>query len=225
MTGTLIDISAIIVGSLLGLSLGRWIPLRIKETLLQVVGLIVLILGIKMALTDANFMLVISSLIIGAIIGENLNLDNVIRNLSVQIARKFSHKNSSDFSEGFLTSTFLFCIGAMSIVGSITEGLTKDMSVLLTKSVLDGITALFLATTFGISVMFSAIPVLIYQGSLTFLAQYLQAFFTSETIALLTSTGGFLLLCLGLDLLEIKHIRTINLLPGIPVVFLLSILF
>lgn len=229
MIGTIVNALAIIAGSLIGIVIGNRFSTKMRQIILQVLGLITLILGIQMALKSQNFMIVILSLLIGTFIGELIDIDHWINHWSEKVAKKFSSgKNkdkSSNLTQGFLTTTLLYCVGAMAIIGTIQEGLENDSSVLFTKSVLDGISSIFFASTFGLGVLFSAIPVFIYQAFLTLLAQYLAPYFTDLAIAELTSTGGIILIAISLGILEIKSIRTANLLLAIPLSMIFALLW
>lgn len=229
MIGTIVNALAIIAGSLIGIMIGNRFSTKMRQIILQILGLITLVLGMQMALKSQNFMIVILSLLIGTFIGELIDLDHWINHWSEKVANRFSSdKNkdkSSNLTQGFLTTTLLYCVGAMAIIGAIQEGLENDSSVLFTKSVLDGISSIFFASTFGLGVLFSAIPVFIYQAFLTLLAQYLAPYFTESAIAELTGTGGIILIAISLGILEIKNIRTANLLLAIPLSMIFALLW
>lgn len=229
MIGTIVNALAIIAGSLIGIVIGNRFSSKMRQIILQILGLITLVLGMQMALKSQNFMIVILSLLIGTFIGELIDLDHWINHWSEKVANRFSSdKNkdkSSNLTQGFLTTTLLYCVGAMAIIGAIQEGLENDSSVLFTKSVLDGISSIFFASTFGLGVLFSAIPVFIYQAFLTLLAQYLAPYFTESAIAELTGTGGIILIAISLGILEIKNIRTANLLLAIPLSMIFALLW
>lgn len=229
MIGTIVNALAIIAGSLVGIIIGNRFSPKIRQIILQALGLITLVLGMQMALKSQNFMIVILSLVIGAFIGELIDLDHWINYWSEKVAKKFSSKKNkepnSNLAQGFLTTTLLYCVGAMAIIGTIQEGLENDSSVLFTKSLLDGISSIFFASTFGLGVLFAAIPVFIYQALLTLLAQYLAPYFTDSAIAELTGTGGVILIAISFGILEIKTIRTANLLLAIPLSMIFALLW
>ena len=161
---------------------------------------------------------------VGAIIGEFLKIEGALEKLGGSIKNKL-HAKEARFTEGLVTAFLLFCIGPMTILGTINEGLREDKSLILTKSLLDGITSIIFATTFGIGVLFSAIPLFIFQSVLTIAASTFQTFFNPEMINQFTSVGGILLIGIGINLLNIKHIKVANLLPALLVVLILSAIF
>jgi len=224
MIGSLINAAAIILGTLIGIFIGKRFSNKMRQTIIQSLGLIVLSLGIQMMLQSNNFMIVILSLVLGALIGEWIDIEKYITKVSDYLAQKTnSDSANTSFSQGFLTATLLYCVGAMAILGAIQEGIQDDFSILLTKSILDGISAIFFAATFGWGVLFSFIPVFLYQGAITLLSTQLISLFTESVIAELTSTGGIILIGIALSILEIKTIRTANLLPAIPLAILLAL--
>lgn len=169
-------------------------------------------------------MILIFSILIGGVLGELARLDKRIENISDALKSKLKFKDQG-FTEGLVTSFLIFCIGSMTIIGALNEGISRDKSLLLTKSMLDGFTSIALASTFGIGVLFSVFPMLIFQGGLTVFAGQFQSLFSHVLLAQLTATGGVLILGIGLNLLEIKSIKVINLLPSLlVVVFLTSLL-
>lgn len=224
MIGTLINVLTIIVGSCVGMMIGHRFPPRIRQIIMQVLGMCTFVIGVQMALKSNNFLIVIISLVLGALIGEGLNIDYKINFWGEKIAQKINKNDQSSFAQGFLTTTLLFCVGAMSIIGAIQEGLEDNPSILLTKAVLDGVSAIFFSATFGWGVLFSFISVLLYQGTITLLAQYLAPYITLPVISELTGTGGVILIGIALSILEIKEIRTANLIPAIPLVILLTLI-
>jgi len=224
MQGTLINVGAIIIGSIIGLLIHSRLPKNIISITFQAIGLFTLFLGISMALKTNNFILMIFSIVIGSIIGEIIDIEKHLNNFSTFLKRKSKSKNEK-FSEGFITATLLFCVGSMAILGAIEEGLGGRPNILLAKSILDGFSSLALASSLGIGVLFSIIPLFLYQGGITIFASYLQAFFTESIIIESTAIGGILLIGLGISLLEIKKIKVINMLPSFFVVIILTYIF
>lgn len=222
--GTFINIIAVIVGSVIGLLLGSRFPEKIKIIAFQALGLISLLIGMQMALKVENPLTLIFAILIGAIIGEFINLEKIFDSAGEFLKQKVKSKNAK-FTEGLVTAFLIFCIGSMTIVGSINEGVSGDRTLLLTKSMLDGFTSIALASTFGIGVMFSVVPMLILQGGLTLFAGMFQPFFTPNLINQLTATGGILILGIGINLLELKKIKVINMLPALLVIILLTLIF
>ncbi|MGM0940032.1 MAG: DUF554 domain-containing protein [Bacillota bacterium] len=217
--GTIINGVLIIIGSLFGLLFTK-IPERYKETVMQGIGLAVMIIGVQMALSTELIIIVLLSLLTGAILGELLNLEVRLNSLGTWIGSKFTTK-SSDFSvsQGFVTASLIFVIGAMSVIGALDSGIRGDHEVLITKGILDGFVALVLTTTLGFGVILSVIPVVLYQGTIALLAkqieQILPESFLNGMITELTAVGGVLILAIGFNLLKITSIRIGNLLPAI----------
>ena len=177
-----------------------------------------------MAIKTNNFLIVAFSLIIGSVIGEILGIEKYLENLSEKMKNKL--KNSSDkFSEGFITTTLIYCIGPMAILGSIEEGLGNTPNLLFAKSVLDGVASIALSSALGIGVIFSAVPLLIYQGSITLFASYVSNYLSDALIIELSAVGGILLLGLGMSIAEIKKFKVVNMLPSLFVVVMLSYFF
>jgi uncharacterized membrane protein YqgA involved in biofilm formation len=224
MLGTLINAIAVIIGSIIGLFIGSKIPKRITNSAFNGVGLFTIILGIIMAIKTSNFLIMIFSIVIGAIIGEILDIDKWINNFGEWLKKNFKSKNKR-FSEGFVSAFLLYCMGSMTILGAIEEGLGGIPNLLVAKSVLDGFASIVLAATMGIGVLFSFIPLLIYQGGLTLLANNIQPIFTEIMINEITAVGGILLLGLGITILEIKKIKILNMLPSLVIVSILTYFF
>ena len=214
MIGTFVNIGAIILGSSIGLLIHKKLPERLVRVTFQIMGLFTLVLGMKMALESQQLLVLVFSLIIGGILGTATNLDDKLQTLSKKINTKKSG-NNENFSKGLITSFLLFCVGSMTVVGAIEEGMNQDPSLLLVKSLMDGFSSIALTVAFGIGVMFSVIPLLIFQGGLTLLAMYLGSFFPELYITEISAVGGVILLGLGLNLLEITKIKIINLLPAL----------
>lgn len=227
MIGTLINTAAVIVGSLLGLLIGRRIPAHFLGFIRQAIGIITLILGIQMAMkmvSVASGISLLLALIFGGLLGEWLAIEDAFTSVGRRIETRFKFKDR-DFVQGFLTASLLFCLGPLTILGSLQDGLQGDFQLLLLKSIMDGTSSIFLAGSLGIGVLFSCIIVLFYQGGLTLLAKALSGVFTDPVILALTIVGGALVICLGLNLLEIKKIKVANFLPAIVFAPLFQLLF
>jgi len=220
---TLVNAAAIILGSLMGVLLGRNFPDRVRTIVYQGIGLCVLAIGLDMALQYDNIILVVFSVLMGAVTGELLKLDEKMTSLGDWLKSRIKSKDAR-FTDGFVTASLIFCIGSMAILGSIDEGIRGDRTVLLTKSILDGFISIPLAATYGIGVLFSALPILLYQGSITIAASQSQAFFSPEIITQITSVGGLLIMGIGLSLLDVKKINVTNLLPSIVYVVLFTLI-
>ncbi len=221
MIGTLINVGTIILGSIIGLILHTRLSKRFTEVAFQGIGIFTIFLGIAMALKSDAYLLIVLSLISGSLIGEALNLEAWMDNLSDKLKTKLKSKNDK-FSEGLVTAFLLFCMGSMTILGAIEEGLGGKPNLLLTKAIMDGFGSIALSSALGIGVMFSVIPLFIYQGGLTLLTSVFGDYFSEVYINNLSSVGGILLIGLGLRILEIKQIRVLNMLPALLIILLLT---
>lgn len=223
MTGTFINVATVLLGGLLGLFLGARVPERLKATIVAGMGLFTAAIGMQMFLKTGNAIIVLGALLIGALLGEWWGIEDALQALGEKLERRFGGNaaesdSSSRFVRGFLTTSLLFCVGPLTILGSIQDGLTGDFSLLAVKSVLDGFGALAFASTLGVGVLFSSLIVLVYQGALTLLAAQLSAVVTDSMMNEMTAAGGLILIGLALSsLLEIKKIRTGNFLPALAV--------
>jgi len=224
MTGTLINAAAIIIGSLIGIGLHTRLPERIVKIVFQGIGLFTLFIGFYMGMKTNNLFLMILSIVTGGIIGEWINIDKYINRFGDKVKLKLKSKNSK-FTEGLVTAFLLFCMGSVTILGAIEEGLGGEPNLLLAKSVLDGVSSIALAAAMGFGVAFSVIPLLIYQGGLTLLAAYFGDYFASHIIDELTAVGGLMLIGLGINILEIKQIKFLNMLPALIVIVILAYFF
>lgn len=197
---------------------------KIKGIFFQAAGLVTLLLGIQMALKAENILIVVFSMLIGAIGGEAGNLEGRLERFGERLKHGIGSRDAR-FTEGLVTAFLVYCVGSMTIIGSINEGLNGDRTLLYTKSILDGFTSVAFASVYGIGVLFSSFPLLIFQGSLTVLAAALRPGFTPLMINQLTAVGGLLILGIGLNLLEIKKVKVLNLLPALVVAAILTIIF
>jgi uncharacterized membrane protein YqgA involved in biofilm formation len=220
LLGTLVNGLLIIVGTLLGRIFNR-IPEGIKQTVMYAIGLSVLVLGLQMGFKSQNFLIVILSLVIGSVFGELLKLEERLNNLGKWLERKVGPNGKGSISEGFVTATLIFCIGAMAIIGALDSGIRNDHDVLYTKSIIDGFTSIILSSTLGIGVIFSSIPVMLYQGTIALFATQINAVvpkvLLDQFISEMTSTGGVMIMAIGMNLIGITKIKVANLLPGIVV--------
>jgi len=220
MIGTLINAGAVIAGGTIGLLLKKNMPERITSIYFQAIGLFTLAIGISMVYKMQHIIIIVSSLAIGSLLGEWINLESGVERLSNYFKRKL-RIGSEKFSDGLTTAFLMFCIGSMTILGSIQEGTGGSPDLLMTKSLMDGFASILLASAFGVGVLVSAIPLLIFQGGITLLAMYAGSFFTPDIIQGLTSVGGILLIGLGIDILEIKKLRILNMIPALLIVVFL----
>jgi uncharacterized protein len=221
LLGTIVNGICIIIGTLLGVFLHR-IPENMKGTVMKAIGLAVVVLGLQMGLKSENFLIVIISLALGAAWGEWMNLEDKLNALGAWLEKKLGSKKETSISQGFVTATLIFVIGAMAVIGALDSGIRGDHDVLYTKSIIDGFTSLILTTTLGIGVMFSAVPVMLYQGLIALFATQIHQWVPQELmdayIVEMTATGGIMIFAIGLNLIGITKIRVANLLPGILVV-------
>lgn len=222
MTGTLLNIATVLVGGMIGLIFGARIPERFKSTVIAGMGLFTFAMGVQMFLETDNPLIVLGALLIGALLGEWARIEDGLRNLGARLEKRFARDDSAEgsarFIRGFLTASLLFCVGPMTILGSIQDGLTGDYELLVVKSVLDGFASLAFASTLGVGVLFSSVIILVYQGGISLLAGQLSAIVTEAMMAEMTATGGVILMGLALgSLLEIKPIRVGNFIPALAV--------
>jgi uncharacterized protein len=221
LLGTLVNGVCIIIGTLLGKLLHR-IPENMKATIIKAIGLAVMVLGLQMALKTENFLIVIISLAVGAAWGEWINLEDRLNALGEWLEKKIGTQKETSIAQGFVTATLIFVIGAMAVIGALDSGLRSDHDVLFTKAIIDGFTSLILTTTLGIGVIFSAIPVVLYEGLIALFATQINRFVPQVVmdsfIVEMTSTGGIMIFAIGMNLVGFVKIRVANLLPGILVV-------
>ena len=219
MLGVFVNVATVILGSLIGLLCKKGIPERIEKAVMTAIGLCTVYLGIDGALAGDNVLVLILSMIVGTAIGTLLDLDGGISRLGGWIEKKFQKKSGHAVSvaEGFITASLLFCVGAMTIVGSLNSGLRGDHSLIFTKSLLDLFSSMMLSASLGIGVLCSAVFVLIFQGGLVLLSQVLAPVLTEAAIAEITCAGSLMILALGLNLLGITKIKVANLLPAMLV--------
>jgi len=233
MIGTLINFAAIVVGGFIGLLLGARISEKVKTTIISGLGIFTLLYAISLFLKTQNSLVVLGSILMGVLIGEWIHIQEGIEKLGIWLESRFSKSEVSEernkFIRGFLTTTLIFCIGPMAILGALEDGLSGNIQTLVIKSVLDGFAAMAFASTLGFGVLFSSVMVLIYQGAISLLARQIQGVMTEPMILELTATGGVILAGIAVsNLLEIKKIRTASFIPAIIlaplIVFLISII-
>ncbi len=224
MTGTLINILTVLVGGTLGLLFGSRLPERLRQTVIAGLGLFTAAIGLQMFMETENAIIVLGALLTGALLGEWWRIEDRLRGLGSLLERRFTQPQAestvgsqgSRFVRGFLTASLVFCVGPMTILGSIQDGLTGDYKLLAIKAVLDGFAALAFASSLGVGVLFSTLVILLYQGGLSLLAAQAQALITPAMMSEMTAVGGVLLLGIAISsLLEIKPIRVGNFLPAL----------
>jgi len=233
MIGTLINFAAIVVGGFIGLLLGARISEKVKTTIISGLGIFTLLYAISLFLKTQNSLVVLGSILMGVLIGEWIHIQEGVEKLGIWLESRFSKSEVSEernkFIRGFLTTTLVFCIGPMAILGALEDGMSGNIQTLVIKSVLDGFAAMAFASTLGFGVLFSSVMVLIYQGAISLLARQIQGVMTESMILELTATGGVILAGIAIsNLLEIKKIRTASFIPAIilaPLIaFLISII-
>lgn len=226
MLGTIVNCAAILAGGALGLLLKKGLPQKLSDSITQGVALIVLYIGISGSLKGQNALIATIAMVVGGVIGTLLDLDGKINALAKSLERLLVKKDGgeSTFGEGFVTATLLFCVGAMAVVGSLNSGLTGNHEVLFTKSVLDGVSSIVFASALGGGVLLSAVPLLLYQGGITLLAQVIAPALSDAVVAEMTCVGSLLIVAIGTNMLKITHIKVMNFLPAIFLPILLCFL-
>lgn len=215
MIGVLVNVATVILGSLIGLLVKKGIPERVSDAVMKGIGMCNICMGVVGVMDGNNILVLIASVVIGAIIGTLLDIDGKINRLGDIVSSRFSTGGGGSIAQGFVTASLVFCIGAMTIVGSLNSGLKGDHEMIFTKSFLDLISSSMLAASLGIGVLFAALFVLVFQGGLVLLAQYVAPLLTEVAIAEMTCCGSMLILVLGLNLMGISKIKIADYLPAI----------
>ena len=217
--GTIVNALGVLGGGLIGLVihklLHRGIPERYSQRIMQGIGLCTVYIAAAGLLDGSKTLVTILSMVIGAVIGELLDLDGKITRLGQKLEARFGGSGDDTFVQGFLSATLLFCVGTMAILGSLDAGLRNDHATLLAKSVMDTISACVFASTLGLGVLFSVVPLFLYQGGITLLSSVVGPYLTEGVIAEMNTVGSLLLLGLSLDLLGIKKLKLMNYIPAI----------
>jgi len=224
MLGNLVNVGAIIVGGFIGTVFHRALPHRYQAIVFQGTGLFVLILGISMSIKMEHVLISVFSLILGGLSGESIRIDKQINIFGEWLKRSLKFK-SEKFTNGFVSASLLYCTGAMAVLGAIEEGVGNFPTILLTKSTMDGFISIVLAATLGVGVIFSAISVAIYQGTITLIAFLFANTLNMAVVNELSAVGGILLAGLGFSMLDIKKIEVVNLLPSLVFVIVLMMIF
>ena len=211
MWGTFINVAAVLGGAVVGLLVGKRLPSRVSDAVMPTMGLFTLFLGIKTAFETENSMIVLFSLVIGTVIGSLIDIERHLDRLGEFLKRRVGSNGSGDFTQGFVTACILYCVGPMAIMGA----LLGDSSILITKSVMDGVSSIAYSSSLGVGVAFSAIPLLIYQGLLSLLATWVSPLRSASVIAEMSATGGVLLMAIGLNLTLKSKIKVGNMLPSL----------
>lgn len=230
LLGSLLNALFIVLGAFLGRIIKN-IPESMQQTIMTIIGLVIAVLGIQMGLESNNFIIIIVSLVIGTVVGEWLDLEGKFNHFGLWVESLFGKRaQKGTIAQGFVTASLIFVIGSMAIIGALDSGLRNDHDVLITKGIIDGFMAIILASTLGIGVMLSAVPVLLYQGAIALLAGVISTYIPTEALDLfikeMTATGGVMILAIGLNIANLTKIRVANLLPAIIVVaILVAIIF
>ena len=217
MLGTIVNTIAVIIGAGIGMFLKKGIPDKLADTMMKGIGLCSLFIGISGSLKGENTLILIISIVVGALIGEGVDLDDKLNQLGKWLENKFKSKDGEKISiaEGFVSASLLFCVGAMTIVGALQSGLQGNHEMLFNKSMLDFVSALIFASSMGIGVMFSAAFVFVYQGALTLLAQWVAPILSDIVIAEMNCVGSVIIIGIGLNLLGITKLKVMNYVPAI----------
>lgn len=229
--GTIVNAVAVVAGGVAGTFIKSGLPERFKKTIMQGIGLSVLMVGVSgclqgiMRISEEGKLgrqyieLMIFSLVIGGLIGEFLNIEEKLEKIGLWFQERFA-KGGGNFAEGFVSASLIYCVGAMAIMGALEDGLKGDASTLFAKSILDGVSAIVFAATMGVGVAFSALPIFVYQGSITLLAGLIRPFLTDNVITQMSLVGSVLIIGIGINILEIKKIKVGNLLPSMFMPFI-----
>jgi uncharacterized membrane protein YqgA involved in biofilm formation len=213
LTGTIVNVAAIGAGALVGRYAGRFIPTRMRQTVMAGLGLTVLLIGLQLALKSKQPMIVIGSLIVGGVLGELLQIEARLESFGLWLQGRFA--GAGNIAEGFVAASLLYCVGAMAIMGSLQDGLSGTPTILYAKAALDGVASIALASTLGIGVLFAALPVAIYQGGITVAAESAKSLLTETVVLEMNAVGGLLIVAISLDLIGIKRLPVGNMLPAV----------
>ena len=215
MIGTIVNAAAIAAGGVVGLLLKKGIKENYKTTIMQAISLSVILIGVRSALNATDLLGVIVCMVVGCLLGEAMQIEDHIEALGAYAEKHISRSADGSFSKGLVTASLVFCVGSMAIVGSLESGLAGKHETLFAKSLPDGITSVVFASTFGSGVIFSAAPVLVYQGAITLGASLLKPYLTAGVIAQMSGVGGLLIAAIGVNMLRLTHIKVGNMLPAI----------
>jgi uncharacterized membrane protein YqgA involved in biofilm formation len=213
LAGTVVNAAAICAGALVGRYAGRFIPVKVRQTVMAGLGLTVLLIGLQLALKSRQPMIVIGSLILGGVLGEMLQIEARLESFGLWLQGRFA--GAGNIAEGFVAASLLYCVGAMAIMGALQDGFGGTPSILYAKAALDGVASVALASTLGIGVLFSALPVALYQGGITIAAGSAKLLLTETVVLEMNAVGGLLIVAIGLDLIGIKRLPVGNMLPAV----------
>jgi len=220
--GTVVNALAILTGGLLGALLGGVVKEKSRETVMHGLGLSVVVIGLTMALESANPVIGIASLVMGGLVGEWIDIEGRLYKVAAGVEKRFV-RGKGGLAQGFVTTSLIYCVGAMAIMGSLESGMTGNHATLYAKAMLDGVSAVVFASTLGFGVALSSLSVFVYQGAITLLAAWISQWLTPAAVTEMTATGGILIVAIGLNILGIQKIRVGNLLPAILIAVLLTL--
>ena len=223
--GTVVNVGAVLAGALVGRFAGHRIPERLKAGLMTALGLATVPIGLSYGLQTKQPLILVVSLVVGYVIGGALGIERRLEGFGDRMQARFAGKTDGSFTEGFVAASLLFCVGAMAVMGSIQDGLGQTPTFLYTKALLDGVAAIALASSLGIGVAFSVIPVMVYQGAITVAASWVEPWLTDVAVREMSAAGGMLIFAIGLDLLGIKRVPVGDFLPAIGVALALALIF
>jgi uncharacterized membrane protein YqgA involved in biofilm formation len=224
MIGVIANTILVIAGTLIGLLLKKGIPEKIKKSIMTGLGLFTCILGINFGLEMKNGLVVVLSIVIGGAFGQIIGIEEAIERLGSKLKNLINTKDKGSFTQGFVFASLLFCIGPMTVLGCVQAGLENNPELLFIKSIMDGVSAIILASSFGIGVLLSALTVFFYQGGLVLLAGQMGFLTTSQYLNDFTSVGGIIIFSIGIKLLGLKPIKSGNFLPALVLVILITFL-
>ena len=222
LLGTLVNTCTVIAGALIGMLLKKGIPKRISDTVFYALALVTIYIGISGSLAGKNTLIAVIVMVLGALVGEALDIDKRVNSIGKKLENKFDKGNqSSTFAQGFTSASLLFCVGAMTIVGCLQAGIKGDNTILFTKSAMDFVSSMIFASTMGIGVLVSAVFVLVYQGLITLLAGVISPLLTDAVIAEMSCVGFIIIIGLGLNMLNVTKLKIMNFVPAIflPILF------
>lgn len=221
MNGTILNVVLVAAGSIIGILIKSKISDRFSNMFFSVIGVFTIFIGIRNALAANDILVIVISIIIGSLAGEALRLEERMYKFSEIIKAKIKITDKR-FSDGLLTAFLIFCMGSMTVLGAFEEGAGNYPSILYSKSVMDGFTSVVLSSALGIGVLFSIIPLFLYQGILTLFSSYISVYMTAEMIRNITAVGGLMLIALGIDILELRKIKVMNMLPSLIIVIIIE---
>lgn len=222
--GTIFNSIAVILGGSIGLVLGKFIPEKTQGTIFNCLGLFTIYVGVNMMMNMKHSIAVLLSLVLGAVTGEFLGIESKLNSLGDKLRSKF-HTSNAKFTQGFVSATLLFCVGSMAIIGAIEDGLRHNPEILMTKGIMDCIAGAMMSGAFGVGVMFSVVPLVLYQGAITLGASLVESFITADMYANISGIGGLMILGIGLNMMKITKLKLGDMLPGLVYVVFFTMIF